>query len=138
MLETLKIRSYTQVESKYSALVSLPAPLNFILIFLAPFLILSKRPEKLNVVILMIAYVPIVLISAALFFIYNLLLVPFVFVKMFFHKLTMIFVYSKHIRVSRAMKFFYGFLYTAYGIPSAFVNAFKDTGYFMMHCFVMT
>jgi hypothetical protein len=138
MLETLKIRSYTQVEKKYSALVSLPVPLNFLLLIVSPFLMLSKRPERFNIVLLLIAYIPVVFSSTVLFFCYNMALVPLVFIKMFFHKLTMIFVYSKHIRISRAMKFFFAVLYTAYGLPSAFVNVFKDTYYYVMHCFVMT
>jgi hypothetical protein len=136
MLETLKIRSYTQVERKYSALVSLPVPLNFLLIPFSWCLMLSQEPEKMNFKFLMIACVPITLLTAIVFWAYNMVLVPFVFIKMFFHKLVMIFVYSKHIRISRAMKFFYAVCYTGYGVPSAFLNVWRDTYYFIKHCFI--
>jgi len=41
MLETLKIRPQTQSDRNYSALISLPAPLNVLLLILGPFLATS-------------------------------------------------------------------------------------------------
>lgn len=83
------------------------------------------------------AYIPIMLGTSVIFFVYNLCLVPIVFVKIFFHKLVMIFVYSKHIRVSRATKFAYAMAYVAYGLFSAFGNVAKDQVWFLLHCFKM-
>jgi len=131
MLETLKIRSYTQVEKKHSAMVSMPVPLNVLLMLFASCLMKSKRPETFNKVLLYISYIPTLLISTVLFFIYNLFLVPFAFIKLFFHKLTMIFVFSKHIQHSRAMKFAYAVLFTGMGLPFLFLNVFVDTFYFV-------
>lgn len=137
MLETLKIRSYTQVEKKHSALVSMPVPLNMLLIAFCSCLIKSKRPETFNKALLYIAYFPTLILSTVLFFFYNLFLVPFVFIKLFFHKLTMIFVFSKHIPHSRAMKFAYTVYFTALGLPFLFGNVVTDTYYYVMHCFVL-
>lgn len=41
IMETLKIRPQTQADKNYSALISLPPPLNTLLFFLAPFLMSS-------------------------------------------------------------------------------------------------
>ena len=45
MLEKLKIRPVTVADKEFSVLISLPAPLNVILLFLAPFLFVSRNPE---------------------------------------------------------------------------------------------
>jgi len=42
MLECLKIRPQTQPDKRYSSLISIPAPLNVLLLLLAPFLLTSS------------------------------------------------------------------------------------------------
>jgi Polycystin cation channel len=44
MLETLTLRPQTQADKEYSALISVPAPFNCVLIIFAPFLLTSKQP----------------------------------------------------------------------------------------------
>lgn len=48
MIETLKIRSHTQADKNYSLLISVPAPLNFFLVFAAPVLMTHSNPERCN------------------------------------------------------------------------------------------
>jgi len=102
MLETLKVRPQTKSDKEYSCLISIPTPFNIVLLFFTPFLLASKNPSRLNEALLRITYAPIMVIVLLLFFIYNLLLFPLCYVKMAFHKLVMIFVYSKSYRESRA------------------------------------
>ena len=99
MMETIKVRPQTEAHRDYSALISLPPPLNLLLLILAPFLLTSKNPQVWNKAILWLAYLPVLLITTVVFFVYNVALLPLVYTKVFFHKMVMIFVYSKSYRV---------------------------------------
>jgi hypothetical protein len=133
MLETLKIRPQTQADKEYSALISIPAPLNSMLIIFAPFLLTSKNPQRLNEFILSVAYVPIMLFVTAIFIGYNILLIPICFIKLFWHKLIMIYVYSKSYRVSRADKFMTFCLFVFFGLNTLTINTVTDIYYFLKH-----
>lgn len=133
MLETLKIRSVTQADKNYSALISLPAPLNASLILLAPFLLTSSNPRKVNEFILSLAYIPVMFGVTLVFIVYNLLLVPLCFVKLWWHKLIMVYVYSKSYRVSRADKFMTFCVFWAVGLFTLTLNSLVDIYYFIRH-----
>mmetsp|Transcript_34646 Transcript_34646/g.25794 ORF Transcript_34646/g.25794 Transcript_34646/m.25794 type:complete len:196 (-) Transcript_34646:617-1204(-) len=133
MLETLKIRPQSEADDDYSCLVSLPTPLNVVLVFTAPCLLKSKNPKPFNECLLMVAYVPILFVSTLLFLLYNLVLWVFAYVKLFFHKLFMIMVYSKSYRVSRADKFMNFVLFAVFGIFLLFINIIVDTKRFLQH-----
>lgn len=81
----------------------------------------------------MIAYIPIVIISTILFIGYNIILIPFAYIKLFFHKLIMIMVYSKSYRVSRADKFMTFVIFIFIGFPVLILNAIVDIGIFVKH-----
>lgn len=134
IMETLKIRPQTQADKEYSALISLPPPLNVFLFFLAPFLLTSKNPEIWNKVILWVAYLPILVLATTIFFVYNVLLLPLAYVKLFFHKLVMIFVYSKSYRVSKANKFILTVIFIPVGPIRLICNVAVDTVAFVSHC----
>ncbi len=68
-----------------------------------------------------------------LFIVYNILLLPVSYVKLFFHKLVMIFVYSKSYRVSRADKFIVLIVFTFFGPFLLILNAIVDVRYFLRH-----
>ena len=133
MLERLRVRPFLQADKEYSALISLPPPLNSLLFFLAPFLMTSKNPELWNKAILWIAYLPILVVTFIIFFFWSILLIPLTFVKMFFHKMIMIFVYSKSYRVSRADKFMLWVLFAIIGLFRLTANALTDLISFMRH-----
>jgi hypothetical protein len=114
-------------------LVSLPAPLNFVHVFLAPFLLTSKNPEKLNVLILHFAYIPILVIMVLIFTVYNIILWPLAYIKIFFHKLIMVMTYSKSFRVSRADKFMYFVIWVIFGFPILMANSAIDIYFFVKH-----
>ena len=126
MLEKLKIRPVTQADKDYSVLISLPAPLNVILLFLAPILMVSSSPEAWNRTILWVAYLPIITVTYFIFVAYNIALLPVTALKMFFHKMIMIFVYSKSYRVSRADKFMLWILFAIIGPLRLCLNVLVD------------
>lgn len=131
MLETLRIRPQTQADREYSALISLPAPLNVLLVFMAPFLLTSNRPQQLNQCLLSIAYVPVMIYVTMLFIVYNILLIPICYVKLWWHKLFMVMVYSKSYRVSRADKFITFCFFWIFGLLTLTVNTVVDVWYFL-------
>ena len=134
MLEKLKIRPVTQADKEYSVLISLPAPLNAIHLFLAPFLLVSRNPEQVNKAILWVAYLPILIISFLVFATYNIVLLPLSALKIFFHKMIMIFVYSKSHRVTRADKFMLWILFAVVGPFRLVANVLLDMVVFLKHC----
>ena len=133
MLETLKIRPQTEADKEYSSLISLPTPFNFFHIFFAPFLLTSSRPQRCNECILTLGYLPVMLGVTIVFSIYNLLLVPLAYVKLWWHKLIMIYVYSKSYRVSRADKFITFCLFWIFGLLTLTLSALADIYYFVRH-----
>lgn len=80
------------------------------------------------------AYLPILIISTTVFFLYNILLLPLAYVKIFFHKLVMIFVYSKSYRVSKANKFILTVIFIPLGPIRLICNVVVDTVAFVSHC----
>jgi hypothetical protein len=93
----------------------------------------SKKPECFNKFILFIAYIPIIIFATLVFFVYNLALLPFTYIKIFFHKLVMIMVYSKAFRVSRADKFMNYVIFVSFGAFFLLANVFVDIYYFLKH-----
>jgi hypothetical protein len=133
MIETLRVRPATQADKTYSVLISMPPPFNILLFFLAPFLISSKNPQNLNMTFLIIAYLPILITVTLLFAIGEVIMWPFVYVKMVFHKLTMVWVYSKAFRVSRADKFAHFVYFVFFGPFLTIANSVIDLLFFLRH-----
>lgn len=133
MLETLKIRPQTEADKEYSSLISLPTPINVLHMFVAPFLLTSSRPQRVNECMLTIGYIPVMIGVTLVFAVYNLLLVPLAYVKLWWHKLIMIYVYSKSYRVSRADKFITFCLFWVFGLLTLTLSALADLYYFVRH-----
>jgi len=133
MIETLKIRPQTEADHDYSSLISLPTPLNIVHVFLAPFLLTSSKPRGINEGLLRIGYIPVMIGISIGFAVYNLLLVPLCYVKMWWHKLIMVMVYSKSYRVSRADKFITFCIFWVFGLVTLTLTTFTDFYYFSKH-----
>lgn len=84
-LNTLHVREVSEADDKYSAMVSAPFPLNILHFFTSPILI-NKRKQSTNLVVLHIYYFPIALMSFVVFACYSLVIVPFCYVKIVGHK----------------------------------------------------
>ena len=89
----------------------------------------------MNYIILHIIYAPILFIQVILFFLWNLLLYPIVYVKMFLHKLTLAFTYSRTYRDERNNKFLYAIAWIVTGPVLLFINIFRDIIIFCVHCY---
>ena len=68
-----------------------------------------------------------------MFLLYTVALVPVTYVKLVFHKLVMIFVYSKSYRVTKADKFMQWILFVIIGLPRLSLNVFTDYAAFLRH-----
>ena len=88
----------------------------------------------INKAILWVAYAPILLMSFMIFFLYNAILLPITYLKIFFHKMVMIFVYSKSYRVSRADKFMLWIFFAMVGPFRLLNNFLMDLVAFVQHC----
>ena len=108
-------------------------PLNVLHVPFAPFLLTTKNPQCLNTFILYIGYIPILIIAILLFIVYNIVIYIPAYTKLFFHKLVMIFVYSKSYRSSRADKFMSFVIFGALGLFILLLNMIVDIGYFTKH-----
>ena len=84
-LNTLHVREISEADEKYSALVSAPFPLN-LLHFLTGSILINMRSPTANVVVLQIFYFPIAVISFSVFLVYQLVILPFCYVKLIGHK----------------------------------------------------
>lgn len=133
MVETLELRSTTQADKNYSLLISVPVPLNFFLLFAGPVLMTQKNPQKFNEKMLFIFYIPILVIATILFLTIEVILWPFVYTKMVFHKLTMVWVYSRTWRDSRADKFMNFVFFVFMGPIFTVLSTFVDLFYFLRH-----
>jgi hypothetical protein len=114
-------------------MISLPAPLNALLILLAPFLLTSRSPELWNSIILWIAYIPVLIVTFLLYFVYTTTLLPLAFVKIFFHKMIMIFMYSKSYRVHKSDKFMQWVIFAVIGPFRMTANFLMDLVAFLQH-----
>lgn len=83
--------------------------------------------------ILWVAYFPILITTSSIFLLYTVALVPVTYVKLVFHKLVMIFVYSKSYRVTKADKFMQWILFVIIGLPRLSLNLFTDYAAFLRH-----
>ena len=137
MLESLQVRPVMQADKEYSALISVPPPLNGLHLFYAPFMMTTSNPETFNVKLLFVAYMPLLIFCTFFFIAYNVFMIPICYLKMFFHKMVMIFVYSKSYRVSRADKFMLWIVFAIWGPVRLTVNVFVDTIAFIHHCLKM-
>ncbi len=83
-----------------------------------------------------IGYIPAMIGTTIVFMIYNILLVPLCYVKLWWHKLIMVYVYSKTYRVSRADKFITFCMFWIFGLISLTINSFTDIYHFLKHLWI--
>jgi len=77
---------------------------------------------------------PLLIMTFVIFVFYNFALLPVTYVKLFFHKMVMIFVYSKSYRVSRADKFMLWIFFAIVGPFRLLANVLVDLVSFLQHC----
>ena len=85
LLETLSVREASEADDKYSASVSPIYPLSILNMFLGTY-ILSVKNKPHNMVILHIYFVPVMLVTLAIFICYQIVILPFAYLKIVCHK----------------------------------------------------
>jgi len=85
----MSVRETTEADDKYSAVISAPFPLS-VLNFLFGGVIFGMKSETANIVLLMVYFFPVAVICFLLFFIYQILIIPFCYIKMIGHKFALI------------------------------------------------
>jgi hypothetical protein len=88
----------------------------------------------MNDAILWIAYLPVLLVTFSIYFVYTTALLPLCMVKMFFHKMVMIFMYSKSYRVHKSEKFMQWVIFLVIGPLRLTNNFLVDLVAFVSHC----
>ena len=136
-LNTLHVREVSEADDKYSAMVSAPFPLNIMHFFTSPILI-NKRKQSTNLVILHIYYFPIALMSFAVFACYSLVIIPFCYVKIVGHKFALM-VVSPQGQGARSTldRAGHAFLFLAIGPLLLTLNYLVDLYWFLAHLYKM-
>ena len=87
----------------------------------------------MNECILALSYLPVMFGALLVFIVYNIVLLPVCYIKLWFHKMIMIYTYSKDYRVSRADKFFVFVIFVIVGPFTLALNCITDNYYFIRH-----
>jgi len=85
LLATLSVRSVSEADDKYSAVVSAPFPLN-ILNFVFGTVVIQMKSPTANIALLNIYYLPISIVCLAMFLAYQIVILPFCYFKIIGHK----------------------------------------------------
>ena len=102
-----------------------------------PFFLTIRREQrhKMNQVFLHIEFAPVAFVLCVFYFVYTLAILPLTYVKLWFHKLTMIFTYSRVYRRDRDYKFIRAMEFLVVGPLLLTVNFFIDLQYFVRHLY---
>jgi hypothetical protein len=89
LLYTLSVRDVSEADDKYSAVVSVPFPLTLCNLGVGSVVLAAKSPF-LNLVLLHLYFIPVMLVCFAIFTVYQIVLLPFVYFKLVGHKWALI------------------------------------------------
>lgn len=134
---TLSIRPVTLASKTNSVLISVPVPFSalhylYISILLS---VKTSHAELFNLIMLHIYYIPVTIVLSFVFLVWSLILFPFTFTKVLFHKLAITFSYSRVYRTARNQKFLYVFTWLTYGHLLLLVNILRDLLVFWIHLY---
>ena len=89
LLYTLSVRDVSEADEKYSSVVSVPFPLS-VLNLLFGSIVLGAKSPLLNLILLHFYFVPVMLVSLVIFVLYQILIMPFCYIKLLGHKWALI------------------------------------------------
>jgi hypothetical protein len=75
---------YYKYNDNYSGLVMYPVPTNVLVVLLSPLYVVLSNVHKLNQVLMAVSYVQMFIIALSLFTLYNLVMIPLVYLKTLF------------------------------------------------------
>ena len=85
LLSTLAVREVSEADYKYSSVVSVPFPLSILNLVFGSIVLAAKSP-KLNLLLLHIYFLPVILVTSLGFMAYQIIILPFVYLKIVGHK----------------------------------------------------
>ncbi len=88
-LETLSVREASEADEKYSAAISCAYPLSILNLVLGTYVLSVKKPI-VNKAILHIYFLPTFIVILALFIAYQVIILPFAYLKIVGHKFALI------------------------------------------------
>lgn len=136
LLETLSVREVSESDNKYSAVVSAPYPVNMLNMSLGVFVLTVKSPF-FNKILLHIYFIPTMLTCLGLFILYQAIILPFAYVKLFFHKFALVIKNPTGIGAkTRSNRFSYAILFMFAGPFILLINAFVDIFWFLRHLYM--
>ena len=95
----------------------------------------GKIAETMNTVILHLFYFPIAFISTLIFISWSAAILPIAFIKVYFHKWSITFTYSRIYRKSWPVKYLYVWTWLGYGIIICLINLIRDLIVFVIHLY---
>ena len=129
------MREVSEADDKYSAVISAPFPICVLNLVLGSIVLAAKSP-KLNEFILHLYFLPVMLASLTCFIVYQVVILPFVFLKMVFHKWALLVKAPKGMGSSsfcdRAGK---ALIFMIFGIILLVLNAIIDIVWFLIHVY---
>jgi len=105
LLATLSVREISEADYKYSAVISCFFPLNILNLLLGSIILASKN-KVLNFYVLQLYFLPVALITLALFIAWQIVILPFCYFKLVIQKLALVYYAPKGERsISRTGRF---------------------------------
>ena len=130
--QTIKLRPIYKYDKRHSYYVSAPFPLNIILISALPFICSSNQNEEMNTVMLHIEYLPFMIVSLLFYFLLNLVLLPFAYLKIAFHKFLLMVRQNDKSVIRKFISFLF---YLSFGILLLIVQLILDCILFVRHLY---
>ena len=135
LLQTLSVREVSEADDKYSAVISAPFPISVLNLLIGSIVLAAKSP-KLNELVLHLYFLPVLVGSFICFIIYQVAIIPMVYVKMIFHKWALLVKAPKGMGSAsffdRAGK---AIIFMLFGPLVLVLNALVDIVWFLIHIY---
>ena len=131
--EILALRNMLEYDKNWSAIVSTFPPFSIIATAFTPFIIFTKKSEKLSSILFHIEYIPFLSLITPIYIALNLILIPFGYIKGNFLNLQQI--CRKKMEISIQYRILRFFIFFFFGIPILLLNLCSDLVVFIIHCY---
>ena len=137
LLTTLSVREVSEADGKYSSVISAPFPLTILNIPFGSMVLAAKSPS-LNLFVLHLYYFPIMLVLIVTFTVWQLVILPFAYLKVAGHKWALVIKAPKGTGSSSSLdRAGQALLFQVAGLIFMFLSVFTDTYWFILHLYKM-
>ena len=135
LLETLSVREASEADEKYSASVSPIYPLSIINLIFGTYILSVKNPEH-NKWVLHLYFAPVIVTTFCIFFIYQLCMLPFAYIKLVFHKFALVVRNPQGTGAkSTSDRFGYALFFLVAGVFILILDCIVDAYWFIKHTY---